>query len=102
MKIPFTVEQFQQVFRNYNLSIWPLQIIFYLLAVNLILVSLKKIYHSEKIIFSILSFFWIWMGIVYHIIYFTGINKAAYVFGSAFVLQGILFLYIAFFRRNIS
>lgn len=102
MKIPFTIEQFQEVFRNYNLSAWPLQIIFYLLAVIIILVSLKKFYHSGKIIFSILSFFWIWMGIVYHLIYFTEINKAAYIFGSAFVLQGFFFLYSAFSGKNIS
>lgn len=38
-----------------------------------------------------LSFFWLWIGIVYHIIFFSKINKAAYLFGSLFILQGIIF-----------
>jgi hypothetical protein len=94
MKVPFTLEQFLDVFKDYNLSVCPLQIIFYLLALIAILLSLKKVRQSDKIIPAILAFFWIWMGIAYHIINFTAINKAAYVFGAAFILQGILFLYI--------
>lgn len=34
------------------------------------------------------------MGIVYHWLHFTSINKAAYAFGALFVLQGLLFLFI--------
>lgn len=33
------------------------------------------------------------MGIVYHLIFFTAINKAAYGFGIVFILQGLLFLF---------
>jgi len=102
MKIPFTIEQFLEVFKNYNLSVWPLQIIFYLLALIAILLSLKKVRQSDKIIPAILAFFWIWMGIVYHIINFTAINTAAYIFGAAFIFQGILFLYIGFIKQKIS
>ena len=51
---------------------------------------------------AILSFFWIWMGIIYHIINFSAINKAAYIFGAAFIFQGILFLYMGFFRQKIT
>lgn len=32
-------------------------------------------------------------GIVYHLVYFTAINKAAYLFGSLFIVQGLLFAY---------
>lgn len=32
------------------------------------------------------------MGIVYHILYFSEINTAAYIFGSLFILQGVGFL----------
>jgi len=33
----------------------------------------------------------LWMGLVYHLRYFTTINPAAYVFGGLFVLQAIFF-----------
>ena len=102
MKIPFTIEQFQEIFKNYNSSIWPLQIFFHLLAAIAILLSVKITRQSNKIIAAILSFFWIWMGIVYHIINFTSINAAAYLFGAMFILQGILFLYIFFVKQDIT
>ena len=82
MDLPFTVEQFLQVFRNYNQSIFPLQIFFYLLAVTIIFCSVKRIAGADKIVNSILTFLWLWMGIVYHLLFFTTINKAAYLFGS--------------------
>jgi hypothetical protein len=40
---------------------------------------------------TILSFFWVWMGLVYHVTYFSVINNAANIFGVAFIIQGILF-----------
>ncbi len=102
MKLPFSLEQFLKVFEDYNSSIWPLQLFFYLLALLVIRVSLNKSRKSDKTISLILSFFWIWMGIVYHLIYFSSINKAALAFGIAFILQGGLFMYFGFLRNEIS
>ena len=42
------------------------------------------------------------MGIVYHIIFFTTINKAAYLFGGLFIIQGILFLLFGVFQNKLS
>jgi hypothetical protein len=70
-----------------------LQIAFYLLGSTVIFLSIKKIAKADKIINVILSFFWLWMGIVYHLLYFARINKAAYLFGGVFILQGLLFFY---------
>ena len=42
------------------------------------------------------------MGIVYHLIFFTEINKAAYLFGAVFILQGILFLIFGVFQNQLS
>ena len=33
------------------------------------------------------------MGIMYHLAFFTNINKAAYVFGTLFIVQGAMFAY---------
>ncbi len=102
MKPPFTIEQFLQVFKNYNLAIFPMQIIFYLLAATVIYFSIKKSSASDKMINVTLSFFWIWMGIVYHIIYFSVINKVAILFGTVFIIQGLLFLYFGVFKSVLS
>jgi len=90
MKLPFTAEQFLEIFKSYNESIFPIQIVFYLIAA-IALFLLFSSADKSRIISLILSFFWLWIGIVYHIIYFSKINKAAYLFGSLFILQGIIF-----------
>lgn len=35
---------------------------------------------------------WLWMGVVYHLVFFRAINPAAVAFGAAFVLQSALLL----------
>jgi hypothetical protein len=41
------------------------------------------------------------MGAVYHIIYFSSINTAAYIFGGLFILQGLIFIYSGLIKKNI-
>lgn len=102
MQIPFTREQFLEVFRNYNLAVFPMQVIFYLISATAIYLAIKPNPISSKIISLILSFFWIWMGIVYHLIFFTAINNVAYLFGAFFIVQGILFLIFGVFQNKLS
>lgn len=102
MKLPFTTAQFFEAFTNYNQSVYPMQIIFYLLSAVVILLSIKKIKNAGRIINVILSFLWLWMGIVYHLIYFAPINKAAYLFGGIFILQGLLFFYYGVLNNKLS
>jgi hypothetical protein len=102
MKTPFTAEEFLTVFRNYNESIFPMQIIFYLFGFVVIYFIFKSSPLSGKIISVILSFLWFWMGVVYHIVFFTAINKAAWLFGIIFILQGTLVLTISVFQDKLS
>ncbi|SHE33934.1 DUF6064 family protein [Flavisolibacter ginsengisoli] len=101
MKLPFTVEQFLGVFKTYNESIFPLQMLFYLLAGAIVFLSVKTSVWSDKVINSILAFFWVWMGIAYHILFFSTINKAAYLFGILFIIQGLLFFYYGVLKQRI-
>ena len=98
MRLPFTTEQFLQVFGNYNLSVWPMQIILYVLGVIAVILAIRPTRNSDKVITVILSFFWLWMGIVYHLIFFTEINNAAYIFGIVYIMQSFLFLLTGVFN----
>jgi hypothetical protein len=102
MITPFTVEQFFEVIRKYNETVFPMQIVFYLLSIILIYLAIKPSSQSDKVISGFLAFFWLWMGIVYHLFFFTAINKAAYLFGAAFILQSILFLTFGVFQNKLS
>jgi hypothetical protein len=101
MNIPFSVTQFLEIFKTYNLSVWPMQIVLYVLGIAAIGFAVKRFPISDKAIAFILSFFWLWTGIVYHLMYFTAINKAAYLFGVAYIIQGILFLFTGFVRNRL-
>jgi len=76
MAVPFSNEEFLGVFLTYNQAIQPVQIIAYVLG--------------------ILALFWIWTGTVYHIVFFTAVNKAAYLIGVLFIAQGLSLLYVGF------
>lgn len=102
MKFPFTVEEFLNVFKSYNESIFPFQFIFYLIAFFSIYLIFKQHLNNGKIISAFLSFFWFWIGIVYHLMFFTSINKAAYFFGSLFIIQGFLFGFYGIIKSAIS
>ena len=94
MNIPFTVEQFFDVFGSYNTAIWPAQVLAYLLGMAALALAFRESKLSTRIVTGILAFFWVWMGVFYHIVHFSMINPAAWIFGFFYILQGLLFLLI--------
>jgi hypothetical protein len=102
MKLPFTLEQFLDVFRQYNISIWPVQVLLVVLALITIYFSIFRKPYSVKIIVSVLAFLWLWMGIVYHLIYFSSINKTATLFGCLFIIQGLLLFYFGIIKDKLK
>jgi hypothetical protein len=100
MDLPFTTEQFLDVFKIYNLAVWPAQYILLFSALLMIFVLLRRMNNSNLYISLGLVFLWLWMGIVYQISFFTAINKAAYIFGTLFILQGLLFYYSGVLRKE--
>src|SRR5688572_12293088 len=95
MKLPFTTQQFYDVFRNYNNAVYPLQLAFVVLAILVILLLYRKSKSAYRTIFTIVAMLWLWMGAVYHIVFFSGINKAAYGFGIIFIVQALLLLFFS-------
>ena len=91
--LPFTPGQFLSVFVNYNTAIWPIQVGAYLLGCSAIVLLLWKASHADRVTAGILAIMWLWTGIAYHGVFFATINKAAYLFGALFVIQGAYLLY---------
>jgi len=102
MTLPFTVDQFMSVFKQYNLAVWPMQVVAYIMGTSILFLAVKKTKYSDKLIFAFLSFFWLWNGVVYHLMNFSSINKAAYIFGTLFVIQGIMFLALGVFSNKLA
>lgn len=102
MDLPFSLVDFLNVFKDYNHSVFPIQIIFYLVAFLCIYFLFTGNKNTTRIISITLAFFWLWMGVVYHIIFFSEINKAANIFGALFILQGIMFVGCGLIRNRLS
>ncbi len=100
MKIPFTVEQFFEVFSRYNESVWPVQILLTLLACAIIVLLFGDRLCS-RLIAAVLSFFWAWMAIAYHFVFFTDINPAAWFFGACFLSGAFWFAWIGVIRDKL-
>lgn len=89
--MPFTTEQFFNVFRLYNISIYPSQLIILIIGIYSVIILLLKKNNTVIVNGALLIILWLWTGIIYHILYFSKINKAAYIFGAIFIIQAILF-----------
>lgn len=90
--MPFTVEQFFAVFSRYNEAVWPAQAIAVIDAVIAIGAALHGGRRAGRLAAIVLAALWLWMGVVYHLQFFSRINPAAVVFAAAFVVEaGLLF-----------
>ncbi len=91
MQPPFTVEQFFNVLVAYNEAVWPAQIVLVVLALAAVGAAVRTGRGATRFGVGVLALLWLWTGVAYHLAQFTAINNAAWLFGSAFVVQGLLF-----------
>jgi hypothetical protein len=101
MKLPFTIDQFLAVIKQYNLAVWPVQVLLIILAGVIVYLITGENRNANRMVSGILGLFWIWTGVAYHLVFFTAINRAAYVFGGLFVLQGLFFLWTGVFQNRL-
>ncbi len=87
---PFTVEQFFGVFDAYNYTVFPAQVLLIALAAAVIWVAAKPAPWSPRAAGAIVALIWAWAGVVYHILFFSTVTPAAYLFGSLFLVESLL------------
>jgi Family of unknown function (DUF6064) len=76
MQLPFDEQEFFAVFARYNVTVWPAQIVLTLAALLAIVLALWPRPGSDRVISAILGGLWLWMGVVYHLVFFRAINPA--------------------------
>jgi hypothetical protein len=102
ISLPFTAEQFFAVFARYNEAVWPMPI-----ALNAVaLLSMALLFvpgaWASFMISLLLAALWAWMGIAYHIAFFTSINPAAWLLGMGFLLGSLAFAWHGIARPDLS
>lgn len=102
MQLPFTTEQFFEILRLYNTTLWPAQFFLLLLAVlSIIFIALRRPW-SSMAASAVLALLWIWLGAAYHLAFFTRINPLAYVFGALSIVEGLLFAWHGVIHRRVE
>ncbi len=90
MQLPFTLEQFLDVFRRYNESVGVAPIALTLLGATAVGLAWSRHAWRHRAIGAILALLSLWTGAEYHWGFFTRINPAAWFFGALFVAQAAL------------
>jgi hypothetical protein len=102
MELPFTAEQFFGVFRAYNTTLWPVQMFLLALAgMAVVLVTWPRSW-SGVAVSTILALLWGWMGLAYHLAFFTAISPPAYAFAAVFVAGALVFLWQGVVRHRLE
>lgn len=101
MSLPFTREQFFEVFALYNEGVMPLQLGLFLLALSAFGAMVVRRRGSDRVVSAILAGLWAWMGIVYHFIYFAPVNPAAPMFAALFLAGAALFAWAGVVRGRL-
>lgn len=101
MSMPFSIDQFFDVFRRYNEAVWPSQWILVALALVAAAIAADSRERFRTVPVTLLAALWIWMGVVYHALFFSAINPAAIGFAAMFLLQGAMLAWFGVVQRRI-
>jgi hypothetical protein len=102
MHLPFTVDEFYDVFRDYNEALWPAQVVLLGLALVAIILVLRPRRWAGVVVSAILAFLWAWLAVAYHLAFFTRINPLAYVFSGVSLVGALAFLWQGVIRRRLQ
>lgn len=93
--VMYSSEVLDAVIAQYNDDIWPIQILCLFLAIDILFFLFKyKGINKSKVITSILVLAWGWVGVSFHLNYFTSINWAAKYFAYLFLTQAFLLCFM--------
>lgn len=87
-----TGEQLLEVFAAYNLQIWPMQILAYLLGIVAGYLAFRKGRLSQRVVPGILAFFWLWVAFLFWLPSSLQGFTIGYLFTAMFAIEGVLFL----------
>jgi hypothetical protein len=100
--LPFTRDQFLSVFVAYNHAIWQVEVVAYLIGVLAVATLFRPGRSSSRIVAGTMALMWIWTGVAYHGLFFATINKAAFLFGALFVVQGLYVAWAGVVRKGLQ
>jgi hypothetical protein len=97
--LPFTAEQFFRVFADYNRASIVAVVTLWVASIAIVAYVSRDPSRRSSRLSLFLAVLWLWNAVVYHALFFTRINPAAWLFAGLFLVQAVLFLWAATQRR---
>jgi hypothetical protein len=102
VRLPFTAEQFFELFTDYNQVLWPvIALLWFSSAVAAWWLFSRRGSHSRWIA-ALLVAHWLWSAIAYHAVFFTRINGAAWIFAALFLTQAVMLFHAGVVRHRLE
>jgi hypothetical protein len=102
MQLPFTREQFFDLFGAYNEALWPAVIALWIASAVIVALRLSARHPHDRWVSALLVGHWVWSAVAYHVVFFTRINPAAWLFAALFLGQAVLFFRVGVVQRRLS
>ena len=102
MQLPFTKEQFFDLFASYNEALWPAAVALWIASAVILALRLSAPRPHDRWISALLVAHWAWSALAYHVAFFTRINPAAWLFAALFLGQAVLFFRVGVVQRRLS
>lgn len=102
MGSPLSLEQVLGVFGTYNVAVWPMQVLAYLLGLLAAFLAFRPTRHSSTIMAAILSFYWLWIGVAFYVFFWAPSYPPGYVLAPIVVIQGAVFLVLGVLKAGLS
>jgi hypothetical protein len=102
MQLPFTIEQFYGVFRDYNTAVWPAQWFLAALTLVAVVAMLRPRPWSGVAVSAILALLWTWIALAYHLAFFARISPAAYAFSAVSMVGAAVFIWQGVVQRKLA
>jgi hypothetical protein len=101
MTLPFSATQFFDLFVAYHRTFGAAVFVLWIASLGLV-VQLARGRARSTTVNVIAALHWGWSGIAYHALFFTRINRAAWLFAVLFVAQAVAFLWYGVARRRLT
>jgi hypothetical protein len=102
MSLPFTADAFFEVFARYNAAVWPVVVALWVAAAGVVVTVVRAPGdRASRLAAGVLAVLWLWGGVVYHALYFTRINPAAWGFAALFIAEAALLAWYGVVQRRL-
>jgi hypothetical protein len=102
MQLPFTREQFFDLFVAYNEALWPAVVALWMTSTVVVALRLSARHQHDRWVSALLVGHWAWSALAYHVAFFTRINPAAWLFAALFLGQAVLVFRVGVVQRRLS